>query len=124
MFTGIDHIDIAVDDLNLWTSFFEAIGFSVIQRTDHGGGSVELKFPGTDRPFLELTSTSRPDGTKHPAGFRHIALQSQNMEQTFAELTARGIKIDRPPRRNAQSGRMTMNAHDPQGKGLTIQFVD
>jgi hypothetical protein len=46
------------------------------------------------------------------------------MEQTFAELTARGIKIDRPPRRNAQSGRMTMNAHDPQGKGLTIQFVD
>jgi catechol 2,3-dioxygenase-like lactoylglutathione lyase family enzyme len=124
MLTGIDHIDIAVDDLELWTNFLQAIGFTVIQRTDHGGGSVELKFPGTDKPFLELTSTSRPDGTKHPAGFRHIALRAEDMEATYAALIASGVKIDRPPRKNAQSGRMTMNAHDPQGKGLTIQFVD
>jgi len=51
-------------------------------------------------------------------------LRSEDMEATYAALIASGVKIDRPPRKNAQSGRMTMNAHDPQGKGLTIQFVD
>ena len=123
MLTGIDHIDIAVDDLEKWTTFFEAIGFTVIKRTVHGGGSVELSFPGVDKPFLELTSTTRPNGNTFPAGFRHIALKAPDMDAAYAELTARGVTIDRPPRRNPESHRQTMNAIDPDG-GMIIQFVD
>lgn len=123
MFTGIDHIDIAVDDLEKWTDFLEAVGFSVLRRTSHGGGSVELRFPGADMPFLELTSTKRPSGTTNPAGFRHIALRSDDIAATFAALSAKGVIIDRPPRKNAESGRITMNAIDPAG-GMTIQIVE
>jgi catechol 2,3-dioxygenase-like lactoylglutathione lyase family enzyme len=123
MLTGIDHIDIAVDDLEKWTNFLEAIEFSVLRRTSHGGGSVELRFPGVDSPFLELTSTTRPNGTTNPAGFRHIALRSGDIAATFATLSTKGIKIDRPPRMNAESGRTTMNAIDPTG-GMTIQIVE
>jgi 4-hydroxyphenylpyruvate dioxygenase-like putative hemolysin len=123
MLTGIDHIDIAVDDLEKWTSFLESIGFSVLRRTSHGGGSVELRFPGVDSPFLELTSTKRPSGTTYPAGFRHIALRSDNIAETFASLSQSGIAIDRPPRKNAESGRATMNAIDPTG-AMTIQVVE
>jgi catechol 2,3-dioxygenase-like lactoylglutathione lyase family enzyme len=124
MLTGIDHIDIAVEDLNKWTNFFEQIGFTVIRRTDHGGGSVELSFPGTDKPFLELTSTTRPNGNRFPPGFRHIALRSSDMTKTYEDLIAKGVKVDRPPRRNAESGRFTMNALDPEGGAMTIQFVE
>jgi catechol 2,3-dioxygenase-like lactoylglutathione lyase family enzyme len=124
MLTGIDHIYIAVEDLESWTAFFEAIGFEVLRRTEHGGGSVELKFPGTDAPFLELTSTARPNGTTYPAGFRHIALRSSDMQATYRDLVARGVPIDRPPRKNAESGRITMNALDPAGGAMTIQFVE
>lgn len=123
MLTGIDHIDIAVDDLEKWTGFLESIGFSVLRRTSHGGGSVELRFPGVDTPFLELTSTKRPNGTTFPAGFRHIALRSDNIAETFATLSARGVAIDRAPRKNAESGRNTMNAIGPQGT-MTIQVVE
>ena len=123
MLTGIDHIDIAVDDLDKWTQYFEAIGFTIIKKTTHGGGSVELRFPGVDKPFLELTSTTRPNGNSFPAGFRHIALRADDMQKTFETLTANGVQIDRAPRRNAESGRMTMNAIDPSGQML-IQFVD
>jgi 4-hydroxyphenylpyruvate dioxygenase-like putative hemolysin len=123
MLTGIDHIDVAVDDLEKWTNFLEVVGFSVLRRTSHGGGSVELRFPGVDSPLLELTSTTRPNGTPHPAGFRHIALRSDDIAATFALLSARGVTIDRPPRKNAESGRITMNAIDPTG-GMTIQFVE
>jgi 4-hydroxyphenylpyruvate dioxygenase-like putative hemolysin len=123
MLRGIDHIDIAVDDLEKWAHFLETIGFAIIRRTAHGGGSVELRFPGTDRPFLELTSTRRPNGSDQPEGFRHIALRSDNIAETFASLTAKGVAVDRPPRKNADSGRMTMNAIDPAG-GISIQFVE
>jgi catechol 2,3-dioxygenase-like lactoylglutathione lyase family enzyme len=123
MLTGIDHIDIAVDDLEQWTAFLEAIGFAVIRRTSHGGGSVELHFPGVEKPFLESTSTRRPKGTTQKARFRHIALRSGNIAETFAALSAHGIAIDRRPRKNAESGRMTMNAVDPAGD-MTIQFVE
>ena len=123
MLAGIDHIDIAVDDLDQWSAFLESIGFSVIRRTSHGGGSVELSFPGVDKPFLELTSTQRPNGPAQPAGFRHIALRCENIDETFAALSAKGVAIDRPPRKNAQSGRKTMNAIDPAG-GMTMQFVE
>jgi catechol 2,3-dioxygenase-like lactoylglutathione lyase family enzyme len=124
MLTGIDHIDIAVEDLEKWTAFLEAVGFTVIKRTSHGGGSVELKFPGVDAPFLELTSTTRPNGARFPAGFRHIALRSDDMNKTYEDLVARGVKVDRPPRKNAESGRITMNALDPEGSQMTIQFVE
>lgn len=124
MLTGIDHIDIAVEDLDKWTAFLEAVGFTVLKKTSHGGGSVELKFPGVDAPFLELTSTTRPNGTRYPAGFRHIALRSGDMNKTYEELVARGVKVDRPPRQNAESGRITMNALDPEGSQMTIQFVE
>ena len=123
MLAGIDHIDIAVDDLEQWTSFFEAVGFTVIKKTDHAGGSVELKFPGVDKPFLELTSTKRPNGATFPAGFRHVALKAPDMQAAYKALTDKGVKIDRPPRQNPESHRWTMNAIDPDG-GMIIQFVD
>jgi hypothetical protein len=46
------------------------------------------------------------------------------MQATYAALVAKGVPVDRPPRKNAESGRITMNALDPAGGAMTIQFVE
>ncbi len=56
MIRGIDHIELIVRDVDEFVRFFEAMGFEVILRTEHHGGSAELKLPGEGQPVFEIHS--------------------------------------------------------------------
>lgn len=120
MIQGIDHIDIAVDDVEATAAFFIAFGCTEIRRSDHGGQSIELRLPGENQPILELTCTHRPNGVVVPAGLRHIALRSSDIQATHAALSAKGIPLEGPPK--FTNGRLVMNAIDPAGK-RSLQIV-
>jgi len=118
---GLDHIDIVVDDVPLMRGFFEAVGFVVIRQTDHGGGAVELRFPGPgDQPILELTPRAGANGATRPLGLRHMALRVADIEATLAELTGRGLRVDKPPRVIPETGRRLANLIDPAGNSLQL----
>lgn len=121
--TGIDHIDIVVDDVPTMSAFFEAVGFSVIRETAHGGGAVELRFPGAgNQPILELTPRHGADGSTRPLGLRHMALRVTDIEATLADYATRGLYPAKPPRVVPETGRRLANIIDPAGNAL--QFVE
>jgi glyoxylase I family protein len=120
-FRGLDHIDIVVEDVATMQAFFESVGFELIRQTDHGGGAVELRFPGDgDQPILELTPLDSANGGKRRLGLRHMALRVADIDAAVTDLTGRGLRIDKPPRVIAETGRRLTNLVDPAGNSLQI----
>lgn len=120
---GIDHIDIVVADVEAMSAFFQTVGFTVIRKTDHGGGAVELRFPGTGRqPILELTSEVDGHGNRRQLGLRHMALRSADIRETFNDFSARALPLKGELRKVPETGRTLINLIDPEGG--TLQFVD
>jgi catechol 2,3-dioxygenase-like lactoylglutathione lyase family enzyme len=120
---GIDHIDIVVADVDAMSAFFEKVGFIVVRRTDHGGGAVELRFPGSGRqPVLELTPAIDDNGKARPLGLRHMALRVADITETFRDFSARSLPLSGEPRAIAATGRTILNLTDPSG--AVLQFVD
>ena len=46
MVLGINHIELIVRDVDEFVEFYEKLGFEVLLRTAHHGGSDELKLTG------------------------------------------------------------------------------
>jgi catechol 2,3-dioxygenase-like lactoylglutathione lyase family enzyme len=114
--SGIDHIEINVDDLDKMVEFFKKVGFVETRRTGHTGGSVELRFPGgPDAPILELNASAT-----EPKGFQHIAMRSSDIDADYAEMVGKGLTILRPLGAPTLSGRRVFNLGDPQGNKLQV----
>ena len=123
LFEGIDHIDMAVEDVEATAAFYAGLGFEIVRRTPHAGGAVELKFPGAGtQPVLELIPCVKPDGTRiaHP-GIRHIGLLCKDIRAAHAELSRRGYPFKNEPRYVAATHRWLANTHDPSG--AVVQLV-
>ena len=122
MFSGIDHIDMAVDDPARMAEFLKQLGFVELRWTEAGGGAVELRFPGgDDQPIFEIRPTTTADGRRIPAGIRHIALRTSDAEAAYQALSAKGVTFNGPPRHVPTTGRTLANIIDPEGHPL--QFV-
>lgn len=121
MFAGIDHIDIVVDDTQKMADYLISLGFKVLRHTEGGRGSIELQFPGEgEQPFIELTPSTKADGTKIPLGLRHMALRTPNLESAFEKLKADGFSFKGEPRTVANTGRTVANLLDPEGNILQL----
>jgi predicted enzyme related to lactoylglutathione lyase len=115
-FSGIDHIEINVHDMEAMANFFKKVGFVETRRSGHTEGSIELRFPGgPDAPILELNQSM-----KEPKGFQHLALRTNNIDAAFAEVNKAGLKLLRPLGAPTSSGRRVFNIEDPQGNKLQV----
>lgn len=118
---AIDHIDIVVANPKEMANFLISVGFTLVRETDHGGGSVEVAFPGyaANPPILELTSQDQGNGTIRPLGLRHIAVRSSDIRGSYEALKGKGYRVDEP-RVIEATGRTLFNVKDPEGKSLQI----
>jgi 4-hydroxyphenylpyruvate dioxygenase-like putative hemolysin len=115
-FSGIDHIEINVNDMETMANFLKKVGFVETRRTGHTDGSIELRFPGgPDAPILELNQSMN-----EPKGFQHLALRAKDIEAAFAEVQKSGLKLLRPLGPALSSGRRVFNIEDPQGNKLQV----
>lgn len=55
MIQGIDHIELIVRDVDEFVDFYQKLGFKLLARTSHHGGSAELQLPGPNQPILTST---------------------------------------------------------------------
>jgi catechol 2,3-dioxygenase-like lactoylglutathione lyase family enzyme len=118
---GIDHIDIVVADPEAMAAFLVNVGFSIHRRTAHGGGSIELIFPGEgEQPVLELTSQVDAQGKVRPLGLRHVALRADDVERAFEHFKSAGLTVTGEPRTVPDTGRRLINLRDPEGGTLQV----
>ncbi len=118
MVKRIDHIEIVVRDADEYIAFMEKLGFEVITRTVHHGGSAELKLPGEGQPIFEIHQV---EGEENP-GVNHIAFAVDDAQSAYEQLDSAGVAPLNPPNYVQSTGRLTVNLRDPDG--FRMQLVD
>ncbi len=118
MIKSIDHMELIVCDVDAHVAFFEKLGFDVLTRTSHHGGSAELQLPGDNQPIIEIHEA----GGEEVIGINHIALKVDNAEAAYKELSDSGVAFTRGPKLIEVTGRTTVELRDPDG--WRIQLVD
>ena len=111
MIQGIDHIDIGVSDVEKCVKDLENMGFKVLARVDLHGGTVQLQCPGTNQPVFELHPVGH--GGVEDTRVNHIAFKSDDVQETYDDLTSKGLVFMRAPSYNEDSGRTLCNLDDP-----------
>ena len=118
MLLGIDHIEIIVRDVEEHVAFYEKLGFKVLLRSSHHGGSAELQLPGDNQPVIEIHKVSGEENI----GVNHIAFKVNSAHETHREIMDRGISPEREPHFVESTGRTNINLRDPDG--WRLQLVD
>ncbi|MFC1909026.1 VOC family protein [Chloroflexota bacterium] len=118
MVSSVDHIELVVRNVDEFVQMFEKLGFKLISRTPHHGGSAELQLPGPNQPIFEIHKAM---GEENPE-MNHIAFRVDDLEKECKELAAKGVVIERGPQLVKVSGRTTADLRDPDGSRL--QLVD
>ena len=118
MTQGIDHIELVVRDVNEFVDFYQKLGFKLLARTSHHGGSAELQLPGPNQPIFEIHTV----GGEENIGVNHIAFKVNNAQEAYNELSEKGISLEQAPHFVEVTGRTNVNLRDPDG--WRLQPVD
>ena len=126
MFDRIDHIAIAVEDLDASIALYKStFGLEVSHREVVEDFNVEIatiKIGDTDIEFLQGTSDDSPIRkfiAKRGPGIHHIAYVVEDIEAALAELRANGTQlIDEKPRRGKEGSLVAFVHPSSTGKVL------
>jgi len=116
MLRAIDHIELIVRDVDATVAFLQTLGFELLTRTPHHGGSAELKLPGQGQPIFEI---HRVQGEENP-GVNHIAFRCDDVRAAHQALSRDGIAFEGAPHLVKASGRLIANFRDPDGWRLQL----
>jgi glyoxalase-like protein len=110
MLTRIDHVMICVPELSAGIDAYRRIGFDIHPGGAHAGGGTHNAIAFHDADYLELLSP-RP-GAPAPApgssearlaeflgrgaGFRYVAIQSDDLPADVAAMRGRGVEVSDP----------------------------
>lgn len=108
---GVDHIGIAVNDLDETQNFWTAIGLPCTGQETVAEQKVTTTFnPTPNGSEIELLAATEPDSpiakfiekNGGRGGIQHIALRVDDLPAAIAELQEKGIRmIDTKPRKGA-----------------------
>jgi methylmalonyl-CoA epimerase len=130
MFARVDHIGVAVEDLDAAIALHEeAYGMTLVHREvveeqgveavllDVGEGHVELL-----RPLSEETPVGRFLAKRGP-GLHHVAYQVADVQATLTALRERGLRlIDEQPRIGIRGSRVAF-LHPASSGGVLTEIV-
>jgi methylmalonyl-CoA/ethylmalonyl-CoA epimerase len=131
MVEKIDHIGIAVKDLNETLKIYtEILGLKSAGEETVAEQKVRVAFIPVGESEIELLESTEPDGTiakfieKNGEGIQHIALRVDNIEKVLEDLKARGVRlIDEKPRNGAGGARIAF-IHPKATKGVLIELCE
>ena len=131
MFGAIDHVGVAVADLDAAIELYEgAFGMPVVHREtvdtmgvkaallDVGDGHVELLLPlGDETPVGKFLAKRGP-------GLHHVAYRVDNIDDVLADLRGRGVElIDEQARTGIRQSRVAF-LHPQGAGGVLIELVE
>jgi len=114
MIHGIDHVAVAVEDIDAALAMFEkTLGLRVEHREVIEGYGVEVATIRLGSTAIELVQGTTPDSpiakyvAKRGPGIHHIALEVDDIASELSRLEADGVElIDRTPRAGKQESRV------------------
>ena len=127
----IDHIGIAVNDLEKTMSIYsEILGLKCKHTETLEDQKINLATFLAGDIRIELVQPTHPDGPiakfidRRGEGMHHIAFQVENIDTSLKELTAKGVKlIDEKPRNGADGTRIAF-IHPKDMNGVLIELVE
>ena len=125
----LDHVGIAVRDLNAALAFYrDALGLEVEAPEDVVSQRVRARFVPVGNASLELLEATAPDSpiakyveTRGP-GLHHITLRVEDIAGALAQLKSRGARlIDEQPRPGAE-GALVAFVHPSSAHGVLVEL--
>ncbi|SRR5690554_653130 len=131
MVTKIDHIGIAVKNLDETLKFYEDImGIKCVSKEVVEEQKVKVAFLPIGDTEVELLESTHEDGPiakfieKKGEGIQHIAFKVDNIEEAIKELQEKGVRlIDEQPRYGAGGARIAF-LHPKSTSGVLIEISE
>jgi lactoylglutathione lyase len=117
------HTCYRITDIDRSVAFYEALGFKEVGRIPirEEAVNVFMSQPGDgDMPRLELTCNFGVDHYDLGTGYGHIAITSEDLDATLAELAKQGIEPEQPPYSVREGGSRLCFVKDPDGYRIEI----
>ncbi|MBI1744907.1 methylmalonyl-CoA epimerase [Candidatus Acetothermia bacterium] len=126
----IDHIGIAVNDLDKALKTYLALGFKEKDRQVIAGFDVEVSMIPVGETKVELIRPTSPQSTiakflqNRGEGIHHVALAVPDIQKKLDELKAQGIRlIDETPK-SGYGGRKVAFIHPESTNGVLLELVE
>jgi methylmalonyl-CoA/ethylmalonyl-CoA epimerase len=131
VFGRIDHIGVAVDDLDEAVSLYsERLGMPVQHRETVEQQGVEAVLLGVGESHVELLSPLGPDTAvgrfleRHGPGMHHVAYGTDDIESALEDARAAGLAlIDERPRTGIRGSRVAF-VHPNSTGGVLTELVE
>lgn len=125
----LDHIGIAVDDLDAALAFYtDALGLEVDATEDVPSQGVRAHFVRVGSAALELLEATSEESpirrfvSRRGAGIHHITLRVDDIAAALARLKERGVRlVDETPRRGAE-GALVAFVHPSSAHGVLVEL--
>jgi methylmalonyl-CoA epimerase len=125
----LDHVGIAVADLETSLSFFrDALGLHVEPPEEVASQHVRAQFIAAGQSSLELLQATAPDSpiakylAKRGPGLHHITLKVDDIRAALAELRQRGVRlVDEEPRPGAEGASVAF-IHPSSAQGVLVEL--
>ncbi|MFP5361777.1 MAG: methylmalonyl-CoA epimerase [Thermoleophilia bacterium] len=130
MFNRVDHIGVAVEDLDASLELYERdYGMTLVHRETVTEQGVEAVLLDVGENHIELLAPTGPDTpvgkfiAKKGPGMHHVAYQVDDIEATLAALKDAGLKlIDETPRSGIRDSRVAF-LHPKTAGGVLTEIV-
>ncbi|MGH2842395.1 MAG: VOC family protein [Solirubrobacteraceae bacterium] len=117
------HTCYRITDIDRSVAFYAALGFKELRRMPIGEEAINvfLNLPEDgDQPRLELTYNRGVDHYELGTGYGHIAITTDDLSGTLAQLAQQGIRPEREPYRVNGSGSLICFVRDPDQYRIEI----
>ncbi len=129
--TRIEHLGIAVADLQAASKFFESVlGLPVSKEEQVADQKVKIAFHPVGEVKLELLESTAPDGPiarhieKRGEGIQHIALHVADIDAAIVHVRGNGVRtLGESWTRGAENAKI-MFLHPKDTLGLLIELVE
>ena len=130
----LDHIGIAVNDLESGSAFWKLLGLSQGEDERNDEQGVDIRFfeteYSTDAARIELLSPTGEDTpigrflTKNGPGIQQIAFRVDDLESLLSRLKANGVRlIDETPTEGAHGSRIAF-VHPSSTGGVLVELLE
>ena len=125
----VDHVGIAVENLDESVKFYESLGFKASGYEVVAEQKVKVAFLPCGDSELELLESTEPDGPiarfieKNGPGIQHIAIRVDDIDKALEELKEKGVRlIDQTPRYGAGNARIAF-VHPKATGGVLLELT-